>query len=274
LNRVLKVQGFDEVVDANTLKEEYPDAFLGIWGVWDSYVFKYLSKRMAAQPAGKPLFVFVLTSTNHPPYDLPMDYQRVPREMAQWKGETNSDTLLLNLDSFHYATDLLGGFVQEMQSGERRHDTVLAASGDHNVRSFGIYAQSDRRYLLRQVPFMIWGEGLACGNQQNMPSSHRDIFNTLLPLAGVNGPYVNAGRNLLNPVSARASATDAPRALFFTGEARNAQGMWQLGNKDSFVCTPPKASGERCEFNALDDQQERARHALLDWNVRISLRKQ
>ena len=48
LNRVLAVQGFDEVVDANNLKEAYPDATLGIWGVWDSYVFKYLDKRLAA----------------------------------------------------------------------------------------------------------------------------------------------------------------------------------------------------------------------------------
>jgi phosphoglycerol transferase MdoB-like AlkP superfamily enzyme len=70
LNRVLAVQGFDEVVDANTLKAHYPDANLGIWGVWDRYVFEYLKKRLSAQPSDKPIFVFVLTSTNHPPYDL------------------------------------------------------------------------------------------------------------------------------------------------------------------------------------------------------------
>jgi hypothetical protein len=41
----------------------------------------------------------VLTSTNHPPYDLPADYQRVPRDMSLWRGETSSETLLPNLDS-------------------------------------------------------------------------------------------------------------------------------------------------------------------------------
>ena len=78
LNRVLKVQGFDEVIDANNLKADYPDASIGLWGVWDSYVYRYLEKRMAAQPKDRPLFVFVLTATNHPPYDLPADYQKVP----------------------------------------------------------------------------------------------------------------------------------------------------------------------------------------------------
>jgi hypothetical protein len=48
--------------------------------------------------------------------------------------------------------------------------------------------------------------------------------------------------------------------------------MWQLGNPKSFVCTSAKPA-QQCEFNALDDQQERARYALLDWNVRISLHK-
>lgn len=278
LNRVLKVQGFDEVVDASTLKEAYPEADLGIWGVWDHYVFKYLSKRMAAQPADKPLFVFVLTATNHPPYDLPADYQRVPRDMVLWKGETTSDTLRLNLDTYRYATDLLGGFVQEVQGGPLAKTTLVAATGDHNVRSFGMYAEPSRRYLMRQVPFVIWGDGLGgvqCGNQQSLPASHRDMFTTLLPLAGVQGGYVNTGRNLLLPAAAQPDPLNAPRAMFFTGDVRNAQGMWQLGQKNTFVCTsaPVAQPAASCEFNALDDQQERARYALLDWNVRISLRK-
>lgn len=272
LDRVLQAQGFDEIIDANSLKEAYPEATLGLWGVWDDYVFKYLSKRMA-QPSDKPLFVFVLTSTNHPPYDLPPEYKRVPRDMALWKGETSSDTLLPNLDTYHYAADLLGGFVQEMQKGPHKADTLIAATGDHNVRSFGVYAEASRHYLIRQVPFVIWGEGLQCGNQLALPASHRDMFNTLFPLAGIEGPYINAGRNLLQSGTDPADPINAPRAMFFTGEARNAQGMWQLGNKSSFVCTAAKPA-EHCEFNAKDDQQERARYGLLDWNVRISLRKE
>jgi len=271
LDRVLQAQGFDEVVDANNLKAAYPEATLGLWGVWDDYVFKYLKTRMA-QPSDKPLFVFVLTSTNHPPYDLPPDYKRVPRDMALWKGETSSDTLVPNLDTYHYAADLLGAFVQDMQKSPHKTDTVIAATGDHNVRSFGVYAEASRHYLIRQVPFVIWGEGLQCGNQLDKPASHRDMFNTLFPLVGIEGPYVNAGRNLLQSVTFPADPINAPRAMFFTGEARNAQGTWQLGNPGSFLCSAAKPESN-CAFNARDDQQERARYGLLDWNVRISLRK-
>jgi phosphoglycerol transferase MdoB-like AlkP superfamily enzyme len=274
LNRVLKVQGFDEVVDANTLQELYPEATLGIWGVWDSYVFKYIKKRLDDQAIEKPIFVFVLTSTNHPPYDLPADYQRIPLDMSQWHGESGSDTLIPNLNTYRYSTDLLGGFVEDVRRGPRASSTVIAATGDHNVRSFGIYAQAERRYLMRQVPFVVWGDHLSCGNQLALPASHRDIFNTLLPLIGVNGPYVNAGRNLFS--ASNGVPLDAPRAVFFTGEARNAQGVWQLGNKDSFFCSPSTTddvSGVDCKFDAQADLQERARLGLLDWNVRTSLRK-
>jgi phosphoglycerol transferase MdoB-like AlkP superfamily enzyme len=282
LNRVLAAQGFDEVIDANNLHDLYPDALLGIWGVWDSYVFKYLKTRMAKQqPSDKPLFVFVLTSTNHPPYDLPADYKRVPRDMDLWKGETSSETLIPNLDSYHYAADLLGEFVQDMQTGQRKADTIVAATGDHNVRSFGVYADAQRRYLMRQVPFVIWGQGLQCGAQQALPASHRDMFNTLFPMVGIDGPYLNAGRNLLLPLAEKPDPINAPRTMFFTGESRNAHGMWQLGNPASFACSSaPKSAAaasqapnaDNCRFNAQDDQQERARYGLLDWNVRTSLK--
>lgn len=273
LNRVLKVQGFDEIVDATNLKAIYPEATLGIWGVWDSYVFDYLKKRLAAQPTDTPIFVFVLTSTNHPPYDLPPDYQRVPRDQTLWRGETGSDTLEANLDTYRYATDLLGGFVQHLQSQAAYNNTIVAATGDHNVRSFGVYANAQRRYLMRQVPFVLWGKNLSCGNQQTLPASHRDMFNTLLPLVGVDGPYINAGRDLLQPLTDTPYPINAPRALFFTGEARNAQGTWQLGNPQSFFCTSANRSDVDCKFSASDDLQERARYGLLDWNVRASLGK-
>lgn len=274
LDRVLKTQGFDEVIDASHLKAAYPEADLGIWGVWDSYVFRYLSERLK-KPQQQPLFVFVLTATNHPPYDLPPEYRRVQRNEARWGGERNADTLWLNLDSYHYATDLLGGLVQEIRNGPLRHNTVIAATGDHNVRSFGLYATPERRYLISQVPFIIWDEGLACGPQRQLPASHRDMFPTLFPLLGVHSGYVLTGRNLLlDPRQQANAALNAPLSVNYYGGARNARGSWSLGNPASFVCTPvdPQRAGA-CEFDAQQDALARAQLGLLDWNVRVALRQ-
>lgn len=273
LDRVLKTQGFDEVVDASHLKAAYPDATLGIWGVWDSYVFRYLSERLK-KPQDKPLFVFVLTATNHPPYDLPPEYQRVKRNQAKWGGERNADTLWLNIDSYHYATDLLGGLVQEVQRGPLRANTVIAATGDHNVRSFGLYATPERRYLLSQVPFVVWDEGLRCGPQRQLPASHRDMFPTLFPLLGVHSGYVMTGRNLLrDPAREPNPALNAPLSVNYYGTARNAQGSWTLGDPTSFVCSPGGAQAGACAFDARQDALARAQLGLLDWNVRTSLQR-
>jgi Sulfatase len=280
LDRVLKTQGFDEVIDANDLKAAYPQAELGIWGVWDSYVFKYLSTRLKQKGNDKPLFVFVLTSTNHPPYDLPPDYPREKRNMAKWGGERNSPDLLPNLDSYHYATDLLGGLVQEVRSGPLRANTVIAATGDHNVRSFGTYATPERRYLVNQVPFVIWSDGLNCGPQRALPAGHRDMFPTLLPLLGVSEGYLQTGRNLLKDSSKQTNpALNAPISLSYFGPVRSAQGRWTLGDPASFVCTPgdakttPASLAANCQFSAQDDERARAQLGVLDWTVRVSLPK-
>lgn len=271
LDRVLRTQGFDEVVDANNLKAAYPEATLGIWGVWDSYVFRYLSERLKKKE-DKPLFVFVLTATNHPPYDLPPEYQRVERNQAKWGGERNADTLWLNIDSYHYATDLLGGLVQEVRAGPQHANTVMAATGDHNVRSFGLYATPERRHLVSQVPFVIWGDGIDCGPQRQLPASHRDMFPTLLPLLGVNSGYVKTGRNLLlDPAKQANPALNAPFSMNYYGTARNARGSWTLGDPASFVCSPGPA-GADCRFDAQEDAWARAQLGLLDWNVRATLR--
>ncbi|HEY0664535.1 MAG TPA: LTA synthase family protein [Gallionella sp.] len=267
MNRVMKTQGFDEIVDALTLQQAYPEAELGIWGVWDGYAFKYLGERLERQ-SGKPLFAFVMTMTNHPPYDLPPDYDRVKLDMEQWGGERNSADLGINLETYRYSTDLLGGLVQKVKAGPHHADTVIAATGDHNTRTFGVYATPERRYLVNQVPFVVWGGGVPCGKQLNAPASHRDMFPTLFPLVGVDGGYVNTGRNLLRN-DARTPLNE-PRSVSFDGHARNAQGAWQLGNPASFVCTPVKA-GTQCRFDRRDDAEERARLGLLDWFIRSSL---
>lgn len=274
LDRMLKVQGFDEVIDANDLKAAYPDAEPGIWGVWDGYLFKYLSEHLD-QPQDKPLFVFALTSTNHPPYDLPADYRPPALNMDKWGGERVFDSLKDNLDTYRYATDLLGGFVQDLFAGPLGANTVIAATGDHNGRSFGRYVSPEREYLSNQVPFIIWGNDIDCGRQLELPASHRDMFPTLYPIVGIKGGYVNTGRNLLaDPDKQKNSPLDLPLILSYYGPARDARGAWTLDDTSSFMCTPvDNKADDSCHFDAKEDAIDRARLGLLDWFVRSGLKK-
>jgi phosphoglycerol transferase MdoB-like AlkP superfamily enzyme len=264
LDRVLLRQGFDEFVDAAALRLRYPDAGGGVWGVWDSYMMRYIQERLKAQPANKPLFIYGMTTTHHPPYEVPSEAMQVTFDMRQWQGDASSESLVPSLYSYRYANDVLGAFVHDVQTGPLSSHTLIAATGDHIMRTVGLYVEPERRAMRQQVPFVVWGAPpLTCAGRLHEPASHLDMFPTLLPLLGVNAGYLRTGRNLWDCQARDAIA--APMALTFVDQVRTPQAIWQPGQRDTLACQPPKS---RCDWPELQDRQARARVALLDWNVR------
>ena len=264
LNRVLTTQGFDEVIDAAALRTQYPDAQGGVWGVWDSYMFRAIQDRLARQPKERPLFIYAMSTTNHPPYELPADYKPFAFDTRQWPGDQSSETLIPNLQTYRYANDELAKFVTNLESTATGLHTLVAATGDHNARSFGQYVTPERQVLRYQVPFVIWGaETMACRGAMHQPASHLDMFPTLFPLLGIHEGYLVTGRNLAD-CSSTGLAADAT-SLTFLGQVRTSDALWQLGNSKTLACQP---LGSVCNWPAEQDSRARARVALMDWNVR------
>lgn len=264
LNRVLLTQSFDEVIDAATLRAKYPGASGGIWGVWDAYMFRFIEERLAAQPKHRPLFVYAMSTTNHPPYELPVDYVPFAFDLNKWPGDKSSESLLPNLQTYRYANDELAKFVTAIERSAAGAKTLIAATGDHNVRTFGQYASPESQVRRQQVPFVVWGGGpLACPNALHQVASHLDMFPTLFPILGIGNGYLMTGRNLADCQSAR-QATDA-LSVTFIGQVRSNQAMWSLGSINTLACQP---LGSQCEWRAELDAKARARVALLDWNIR------
>ena len=175
-----------------------------------------------------------------------------------------SESLLPSLFTYRYANDVLGAFVSEVQASPLGARTVVAATGDHIMRTVGLYVEPERRVMRQQVPFVVWGApALACASRVHEPASHLDMFPSLLPLLGVNQGYLRTGRNLWD-CQAR-DALSEPMALSFVEQVRTPHAVWQLGQPDTLGCQPPQSP---CKWSAEQDQQARARVALLDWNVR------
>jgi phosphoglycerol transferase MdoB-like AlkP superfamily enzyme len=264
LNRVLLTQSFDEVIDAATLRAKYPGAEGGIWGVWDSYMFRYIEERLAQQPKNRPLFIYAMSTTNHPPYELPSDYKPFAFDINKWPGDKGSEHLIPNLQTYRYANDELAKFVGAVEAGPAGARTLIAATGDHNVRTFGQYATPESQILRQQVPFIVWGAGkLSCPSALHQAASHLDMFPTLFPLLGIGEGYLMTGRNLSACPSA-ANAKDA-LAVTFIGQVRSNQAIWTMGSANTLACQPV---GSVCEWQPAQDAQARARVALMDWNVR------
>jgi phosphoglycerol transferase MdoB-like AlkP superfamily enzyme len=267
LNRVLLIQSFDEVIDAATLRAKYPGADGGIWGVWDAYMFRYIEERLAQQPKGRPLFIYAMSTTNHPPYELPSDYKAFPFDINKWPGDKGSEHLIPNLQTYRYANDELANFVTAVERSPAAARTVVAATGDHNVRTFGQYATPESQVLRQQVPFVVWGAGkLTCPNALHQVGSHLDMFPTLFSLLGIHEGYMVTGRDLAECPTA--SSRDEAMAVTFVGQARTNHAIWNMGSANTLACQPV---GSVCEWQPKQDAKARARVALLDWNIRYHI---
>ncbi len=289
LNRVLPTQGFDEVVDAASLRAHYGVDEGGLWGVWDEYLFRYMTERLNDPQRKRPLFVYAMPTTHHPPYELPANYRAPDYQLRDWPGERSDESLIPSLKTYRYANEQLAAFVRSVQQGPVGAQTLIAATGDHTMRTTGQVSTPSRRVLQHRVPFMVWGAGsLTCREALDAPASHLDIFPTLLPLLGVEHGYLHTGRNLTqcprpSPAASERDqavriptpspgAGSTPIALSMLGGVRTAQALWQAGQPNSLGCI--NAHGhvlETCRWPDTLDQQARARLGLLDWHVRRHL---
>ena len=277
LNRVLPTQGFDEVVDAATLRVRYPEAGSGLWGVWDEYLFRYIEERLHdPRRNGRPLFVYAMPTTHHPPYELPASYVAPDYRLSDWPGDRSDESLIASLKTYRYANDQLAALVQSVANGPAARRTLIAATGDHTMRTTGQYTTPERRVLQHRVPFMVWGAGTpTCPTALEAPASHLDIFPTLLPWLGIEHGYLHTGRNLMRcavAVPTDAGESQPPMAVTMLGGVRTPTSIWQAGQTSSLACVNAQGQvSDDCRWSDSHDRQARARLALLDWNVRRHL---
>ncbi|MFC0179729.1 LTA synthase family protein [Thorsellia kenyensis] len=291
LDQSLPNQGFDEVIDAGFILQNYPESYMDMWGVPDEFLFAaitdYRKNYQIAQKAAVekvPLFIFVLTITNHPPYTLPLNEESPHLDLTYWLGDKSSPLLENNLKTFRYSANQLGKFVLNAKEDIMANRLVIAATGDHNARTFGLYTGLNRASLAHKVPFLVWANKENCGHQLHLPASHRDMFPTLFELLNVEMSYLKSGRNLFDD---RFDGQNA-LALQFTGDVRNFQNQWSLLNTSSceLDCkNDPLISIEShsncpqinhnetkiCQQFIQQDLEARAHLALADWHIRYQL---
>jgi len=207
LANYLPIQGFDRIVDENTLLREFPEAsqFADTWGLPDEFAFKYAEKLL--KNSDKPLMIYILTVTNHSPFKAPGNYTvkptKVSDRMNELLGPLQEHGKAL-LGTYQYANDAFGQFIQSIKNSTLADKTLIAGTGDHRMR----YLSADRADELAisySVPFYLYVPKVI---QQNVPlkyddqriGSHKDIFPTLYNYSLSGAEFVSlGGENLLSP---------------------------------------------------------------------------
>jgi phosphoglycerol transferase MdoB-like AlkP superfamily enzyme len=281
---ILRHQGFDEVHDQAHLRARFPDAPFNLRGAPDEVTFRYARALLDdAEDAGRPLFVFIFTTNNHPPHLVPEGYRPLPLSLDSFAARPppNADKALRILGTYQYASDALGGFLDELKASELADRTVVVASGDHSTRDFFVYAGYNELPLAFGVPtYFYLPPALRAGVRYDPArfASHRDVFPTLYHHALSGACYLAVGNDLFGThgTAPFAPAPDAGMALYDHVVAREGAvarlssetpmylrwadaGMLRLEPIDG--APPPELKAR-----AL---RERAYVALLDWQTRM-----
>lgn len=266
------IQGFDEVRDVNDVLTVVPDAPVGTWGVPDAALFDWALHRLdEADAKGEHLLLVLMTATNHSPLRIPPGYQVRPIDLSSLAGRPLGEPdARLQLETYQYACDALGGFLDALAERELSGRTIVAATGDHNTRELFLYPDARDLPWRDRVPFFLRVPPAYLGGAApdlERWAGHRDIFPTLEGLALSEARVFRSGEDLLAP------PTRAPRSLARYDLVLSDAGVipallrkeWQCWGADGELATGPAGCGAGLESIA---REERAYWGLLDWDVR------
>jgi phosphoglycerol transferase MdoB-like AlkP superfamily enzyme len=169
------------------------------WGVYDADVFNYALNKL--KTAKNPQLILIMTTTNHPPYEVPKDYKVSNLALP----ESLSKNLLVEkslaqkrFEVFRYANDQLGKMISHIKSDvDLAQKTVIAATGDHG---FMVTSFSEEDLLEKwKVPLYLFLPDAVKPREVDTKAygSHMDIFPTIYPLVFSETEYWAIGRNIL-----------------------------------------------------------------------------
>lgn len=281
---ILKYQGFDEVHDQAHLRARYPDAPFSIRGAPDEVTFRYARALLdEADAAGRPLFVFIFTTNNHTPHEVPPAYRLLPLSLEPFAARPLADAgqALRILGTYQYASDALGGFLDDLKASALAERTVLVASGDHSTRNFFVYAGDSELPLAFGVPAYFYVPPALRAGLRYDPQrfgSHRDVFPTLYHRALSGACYLAVGNDLFGGGAAAPLAPEPDAGMAMYEHVVAPEGaIARLGSEaptylrwadraklrlEPIEGPPPPALAARAT-------RERAYVGLLDWQTRV-----
>ena len=217
IDQFVSAQYFSTVEGDVAISNNVPGTEKSEWGAYDEFLFERMFQLL--NTAKKPSFIFSMTTTNHPGYELPGTYKPLPvslNDLLRKRCMHDTAELIKNLRSFQYANNCLGNFIKRVRESPFGKNTIIIATGDHNIHD--IMSYSDAEMLTRNaVPIIIY-----------MPDdykpkykidtdrfvSHKDIFPSLYSHSLSKAKYLAFGNDFLQ-------SQDSAKEYFFAINSDN-----------------------------------------------------
>lgn len=204
INDTFKFYGFEEIYGQAAIGEKFPHAEKSPWGIGDKWMFKFAEDLLKeAEGTGRPVFIMMLSTTNHPPFKVPdgekvskVDLKKLPK-IVNIEGSYDGNMEML-LKTYQYAANSLGNFILDLKKKGWLKNTIVAATGDHNARMR--YQSEGNWHHVFGVPVLFWipDQQLKSSADTDKWVSHRDIIPTLLAMSTGKVLGNEKGRNLFS----------------------------------------------------------------------------
>ena len=202
IGKYYRRQNFNNIIGENEIKKTLGlDSKQGTeWGVFDEHLFSMIEKILT--DAKRPQFIVALTTTNHPPFEVPESFSEpeliIPRELDVLV-KRERDGVAKRFRAFQYSNYAFAKFLSFVKTSEQKDKSVVAMTGDHNFWGF-INFDQNQTYEKHLVPFYIYlPELLRREVDLGKVGSHEDIMTTLYNLTLSNTEYLSFGENLFSP---------------------------------------------------------------------------
>ncbi len=182
MNEFFSNNGFD-VVDRTDFSDE-EDTFHTVWGVCDENLLdKAIKEADASYKAHKPFMSFVMTTSNHRPYDYPDGRIDIP-------SHTGRD------GAVKYTDYAIGKFLKDAKDKPWFKNTIFVVVADHCAGSAGKIELPLNKY---HIPMFVYAPNIVKPKVIEKLSSQVDIMPTLFSI--LNWSYVSKfyGHDILSP---------------------------------------------------------------------------
>lgn len=247
MNKFALAQGFDTVegeldIEKKITENNLPTAGRHDWGVYDEDVFKYIE--LTLKTATTPQLMVVMTTTNHPPYELPktaLDHHLDINFFPEKNLLIDPALARSRFTTFRYSSDALSDFLNATKKdSDLNSKTIVAATADHTfwVKNFS----NTETFMRSAVPFYVYVpdelkkqlSAEQIKNFKNSFGSHQDIWPTLYELSLPQSTYETFGRSLFDEATQSFAFTNG-HALFTKNRAVFVNTQTQYS---SFEATP------------------------------------
>lgn len=212
MGQYLKGQGWDvlegaeQVVPKLGLGHRASDEIGNEWGIFDEHLFTHLEREL--RDAKRPQFFLVLTTTNHPPFEVPANYtaqglESIPEALRSLFSKSEAE-VLRRFKTLQYANQKLGEFLTRLKASAPLADNVVVAvTGDH---SFWVGQDEGKAGIVRKyaVPFYLYLPPALRPASWNPDAwgSHEDILPTVYERVLSDTEYWGFGEDLFGERSA------------------------------------------------------------------------